>query len=442
MVGVNTLGSCRQLDNRQLQQPSRRLAGSRPAKRQQQVSAVTRAGKADGSRSQEEVAAVVSSTAFLVTLAALNSAAAGDALAAGTAVSSSVQGPNTATALVSASGSQAVDKAVSTAVDAVKATGGLIKSGLGVANNGLTAAKQTYAQVAPVVEDAVNKATPYVKTAAKTAGDIAGPVVKAVTPTVQSGISEAERFLNRNGVQPEALVRKGNLAAEQAGDIINRNAPQVSNSVGKLSSADPTTLGKYALGLAALYFLGPAFLRGLFGTFRGYRGNISPAAALDALANDGNTVLVDVRTSREKESSGIPDIPNSGKLIELEFATVDSRSTRGQLRNVNNVERTMTVLQIAALKKVNKGTTVLLMDKNGGGAKAVAKELSGRGFRRIFVINGGFQGWTGSKLQTRLSSSVSPIEILSPGNIFGTQRTSNNTQRSTQAGRRALPSGR
>lgn len=72
---------------------------------------------------------------------------------------------------------------------------------------------------------------------------------------LQSGISEAEAFLNRNGVQPDVLVRKGNLAAEQAGDLINRNAPQVSNSVGKLSAADPTTLGKYALGLAALYFL-------------------------------------------------------------------------------------------------------------------------------------------------------------------------------------------
>ena len=91
----------------------------------------------------------------------------------------------------------------------------------------------------------------------------------------------------------------------------------------------------------------------------------------------------------------------------------------------------MTVLQIAALKKVGKGTTVLLMDKNGGGAKAIAKELSGRGFRKVFVVNGGFQGWTGSKLQTRLSTSVSAIEVLSPGNLFGTQRMAN-TQRNTQ----------
>ncbi|KAK9866513.1 hypothetical protein WJX84_008419 [Apatococcus fuscideae] len=433
-VGANTLASCRHIEGQSLPHPCRRVAGLRPRK-QQRLSATTRAGP------EEQQEKVASSTAFLLSVAALNSAVAGSALAADKAVSSAVQGPNSVPALVSASGNQAVDKAVSTAVDAVKATGGFIKSGLGVASEGFTAAKQTYFQVEPVVEDAVNKAAPYVKTAAKTVGDVAGPVVKAITPTVQSGLSEAERFLNRSGVQPDVLVRKGNLAAEQAGDVINRTSPQISQSLGSLSSADPTTLGKYALGLAALYFLGPTFLRTLFGTFRGYKGDITPAAALDALANDGNTILVDVRTAREKESSGIPDLPNSGKLIELEFANVDNRSTRGQLRNVNAVERTMTVLQIAALKKVGKGTTVLLMDKNGGGAKAIAKELSGRGFRKVFVVNGGFQGWTGSKLQTRLSTSVSAIEVLSPGNLFGTQRMAN-TQRNTQAGRRALPSGR
>lgn len=62
-------------------------------------------------------------------------------------------------------------------------------------------ALQTYAQVAPVVEDAVNKATPYVKTAAKTAGDIAGPVVKAVTPTVQVQLPGAPAT-HHNAVPP------------------------------------------------------------------------------------------------------------------------------------------------------------------------------------------------------------------------------------------------
>jgi hypothetical protein len=68
----------------------------------------------------------------------------------------------------------------------------------------------------------------------------------------------------------------------------------------------------------------------------------------------------------------------------------------------------MTVLQIAALKKVKKGTRVLILDKNGGVAKAVARGLNGKGYKKVFVISGGFNSWTSSKLQTRGSSSVSP----------------------------------
>jgi len=66
----------------------------------------------------------------------------------------------------------------------------------------------------------------------------------------------------------------------------------------------------------------------------------------------------------------------------------------------------VTVLQIAALKKVARGTRILLLDRNGGAAKAIARELSRRGFRRTYVVQGGFSNWTSSKLQTKLSGSV------------------------------------
>ena len=66
------------------------------------------------------------------------------------------------------------------------------------------------------------------------------------------------------------------------------------------------------------------------------------------------------------------------------------------------------MLQIAALKKVSKGTRILLLDRNGGGAKAIARELTRRGFRKAFVVQGGFSGWTSSKLQTKLSSTARP----------------------------------
>ena len=36
------------------------------------------------------------------------------------------------------------------------------------------------------------------------------------------------------------------------------------------------------------------------------------------------------------------------------------------------------------------------------------------------LLQGGFGGWTGSKLKTRLSNSVSAVEVLAP--VFGTVR--------------------
>ena len=84
----------------------------------------------------------------------------------------------------------------------------------------------------------------------------------------------------------------------------------------------------------------------MFGGLRGYAGNISPAAALDAVSADGNTVIVDLRTQREKESSGVPDLPNSGRLVELEYASINDRKIRGQLRNPADIEKQVHAVQL------------------------------------------------------------------------------------------------
>jgi hypothetical protein len=42
---------------------------------------------------------------------------------------------------------------------------------------------------------------------------------------------------------------------------------------------------------------GPGLLGALFGSLRGYAGDISPAGALDAVSNDGNTLIIDIRCS-------------------------------------------------------------------------------------------------------------------------------------------------
>jgi Rhodanese-like domain len=62
----------------------------------------------------------------------------------------------------------------------------------------------------------------------------------------------------------------------------------------------------------------------------------------------------------------------------------------------------VTAIEISALKRVSKGAQVLLLDRNGGGtAKAVARELGKLGFRKVYILEGGFSGWTSSKLQVR-----------------------------------------
>ena len=40
---------------------------------------------------------------------------------------------------------------------------------------------------------------------------------------------------------------------------------------------------------------GPGVIKAVFGSLRGYAGNISAAGALDAVSNDGNTLIIDIR---------------------------------------------------------------------------------------------------------------------------------------------------
>jgi hypothetical protein len=55
-------------------------------------------------------------------------------------------------------------------------------------------------------------------------------------------------------------------------------------------------LAEYGLAAAALYYLGPALLGGLFGSLRGFAGEVTAAQALDLIGSDGGAVLIDIRT--------------------------------------------------------------------------------------------------------------------------------------------------
>lgn len=68
-----------------------------------------------------------------------------------------------------------------------------------------------------------------------------------------------------------------------------------------LNSCVPThwlqvVLAEYGLGAVALYYLAPFLLGGVFGSLRGYAGEVTAAQALDLVANDGSAVIIDIRT--------------------------------------------------------------------------------------------------------------------------------------------------
>eukprot|EP00955_Chlamydomonas_euryale_P070679 360823-Chlamydomonas_euryale.AAC.5 len=63
---------------------------------------------------------------------------------------------------------------------------------------------------------------------------------------------------------------------------------------------------------------------------------------------DGNCVLVDIRSAREKDTGGVPDMPGSmaRRTMEVEFAVTEDRRLRGAMRNPAAIEAAVTALQV------------------------------------------------------------------------------------------------
>lgn len=71
------------------------------------------------------------------------------------------------------------------------------------------------------------------------------------------------------------------------------------------------------------------------------------------------------------------------QVLEVEYAITEDKRLRSQLRDPSAIEAQVTALQIASLKKISKGTKVILLDRYGPAARTVAKELTRKGYGKV-----------------------------------------------------------
>lgn len=339
--------------------------------------------------------------------------------------------------LVSASAQDAVDATVDGAVSALQQTAGLVKQALDVADKGASAVGDAASKVAPVVEKTTKAVSPIINNVIESYGKpLASSLSSKLSETVSSAGPQVGKLVQDAGVSPDVV--------QGASKTINATKPLVTSAVDFVTTTPPLTLAEYAAGMGIGVLALPGMLSFFGAVLRGFAGYATPAGVLDKLSTSPKAVLIDIRSEREKESSGIPDMREKSKYIQLEFATVEDGRVRRELKDISNVEATMTALQVAALKKISKSSEVYLMDKNGASSKVVARKLASKGFKNVFVVNGGYGAWQRERLPIRMATSVSKVEVIAPGTVlFGStkKKSDANKQIAPSPTRKALPSG-
>mmetsp|Transcript_28277 Transcript_28277/g.50526 ORF Transcript_28277/g.50526 Transcript_28277/m.50526 type:complete len:407 (-) Transcript_28277:61-1281(-) len=303
-----------------------------------------------------------------------------------------------------------VDDAVTAVTSGVQGAAAAVKSGLGVVQTAGGYVKQAADAAAPVFKSAVDTAAPYAKQAADKVGQVASPFAKSLADKVPQAGQEVGKLLSSQGIDAKPIVSAGSKAVDSV-------KPAANDFFTWFLSQSLVSQAETVLVAGAFLYLAPPVFTGLTALLQGYKGDLSAAAALNMLTSDKSAVLVDIRRTSEKESSGVPDLPSSAsnREIELEYAFTEDRKLRGLLANADAVEAQVTALQIAALRRTKKGSPLILLDKAGNTAKIVAKELAKLGYGKVYVIAGGFDGrggWVQSKLQTSLAKTVSAATVV------------------------------
>ncbi|KAI7731320.1 hypothetical protein M8C21_027134 [Ambrosia artemisiifolia] len=255
-----------------------------------------------------------------------------------------------------------------------------------------------------------------------------GEAVKIATPVFTEASKKAQEAMQSSGFDTESVNTAAKTladAAEQTGKVIQDAKPIASTTVQTIASADPTTIAVTGGAVVLAYFLLPPVFSVISFNLRGYKGELTPAQVLD-LVSSNNYTLIDIRSEKDKDKSGVPRLPASAKnkMIAIPLEELPSK-LKGLVRNTKKLEAEIVAVKISYLKKISKGSKIVILDTFTDSAKIVAKYLTTLGFQNCWIVADGFsgnKGWLQSRLGTD-SYNVSFSRVLSPSRVIPAVRS-------------------
>ncbi|CAK7323159.1 unnamed protein product [Dovyalis caffra] len=304
------------------------------------------------------------------------------------------------------------DQVVSTLTDVENAIDRVVDFGSSV----LDSAQRVFEGVSNTLKPGIDVALPIAKQAGEQAIKIASPAIseasKKALEAIQSTAIDIEPVL---GVAKTVVS-----AAQQITKVIEEVKPVASSTVETITSADPVVIVGTGGAVFLVYLLFPPVWSAISFNLRGYKGELTPAQTLDLMSTK-KYIMIDIRSEKDKNKAGIPRLPSSAKnqMVAIPLEELPSK-LKGLVRNVKKVEAEIAALKISYLKKINKGSNIVIMDSYSDSAKIVARVLTSLGFKNCWTVSGGFSGGRGW-LQSRLgvdSYNISFAEVFRPSRII------------------------
>ncbi|KAL2462066.1 Calcium sensing receptor [Abeliophyllum distichum] len=285
-----------------------------------------------------------------------------------------------------------------------------------VGSNIFDVAGQVIGGVLEAVKPGVDVALPILKQAGEQAVKIASPVVSELS-------KKAQETIQSSGLDTQPVTSAAKIvadAAQQTTKVIYEAKPIASSTVETISSADPVVIVETGGALFLAYLLLPPIFSAISFGFRGYKGYLTPAQTLDLISTK-NYIMIDIRSEKDKNKAGVPRLPSSAKnkMIAIPLEELPSK-IKSLVRSVKKVEAELVAVKISYLKKISKGSNIVILDSYSDSAKIVARALTNLGFKNCWIVTDGFsgsKGWMQSRLGTD-SYNLSFAEVVSPSRII------------------------